>query len=67
MVTKVTVFETSQGRGRGFPHQWISTYCLMGGKSWGGEGCGGVWQCLILIAFQNCIPGFESMWATRCK
>ena len=28
----------------------------MGGKSWGGEGCGGIWQCLILIAFQNCIP-----------
>ena len=37
MVTKITVFETSQGKGRGFPHQLISTYC---DKSWvlGGVG-----------------------------
>ena len=38
MVTEITVFETSQGKGKRVPHQLISTYC---DKSWG---LGGGWD-----------------------
>ena len=53
MVTKITVFKTSRGKGKRVPHQLISTYYdkswgLGGGwveVGWGGGGglwCGGV-------------------------
>ena len=41
VVTKITVFETSQGKGKRVSHQLISIYC---DKSWG---LGGSWDGVI--------------------
>ena len=58
MVTKITVFEPSQGKGKrvSLPVDFHILRQILGpGLGWEG----GVY---LLIAFQNYTPGFESMW-----